>query len=274
MAFISCLLKSEVLQSTVDVKLYFPCDLPEYVGNKVNGVITLLHGYTGCGDDWLQMTAASRYAADNGLVLIAPSVGNCFYNDMAYGGAYFTFINEEMPLLLQKIFKIPTERKNNFIAGLSMGGYGALLLALSKPQQYAAAASFSGAVDLSLMLEHGDKDMMKAILAPVFGDELKLKSEQNLFELAKKVSQLPKGEQPRILCTCGNQDMETYMIKVQNDRFAALASTLPLDYTYKCWDGIHEWSFWDRSLVVAIDWFLHNDYAARKLSDWSTPETK
>ncbi|MEG0485195.1 MAG: hypothetical protein RR576_07085, partial [Oscillospiraceae bacterium] len=111
MAFISCLLKSEVLQSTVDVKLYFPCDLPEYVGNKVKGVITLLHGYTGCGDDWLQMTAASRYAADNGLVLIAPSVGNCFYNDMAYGGAYFTFINEEMPLLLQKIFKYPPSAK-------------------------------------------------------------------------------------------------------------------------------------------------------------------
>ena len=71
MAYIDCKLKSQLLQRTVAVKLYFPTDLPAEVGNTVKGVLTLLHGYTNCGEDWLQMTAAARYAADNGLVLIA-----------------------------------------------------------------------------------------------------------------------------------------------------------------------------------------------------------
>ena len=54
MAYIDCKLKSQLLQRTVAVKLYFPTDLPAEVGNTVKGVLTLLHGYTNCGEDWLQ----------------------------------------------------------------------------------------------------------------------------------------------------------------------------------------------------------------------------
>ena len=71
MAYIDCKLKSQLLQRTVAVKLYFPTDLPAEVGNTVKGVLTLLHGYTHCGEDWLQMTSAARYAADNGLVPVS-----------------------------------------------------------------------------------------------------------------------------------------------------------------------------------------------------------
>ena len=51
MAYIDCKLKSQLLQRTVAVKLYFPTDLPAEVGNTVKGVLTLLHGYTNCGED-------------------------------------------------------------------------------------------------------------------------------------------------------------------------------------------------------------------------------
>ena len=63
MAYIDCKLKSQILGTTVGVKLYFPTDLPADVGYTVKGVLTLLHGYTNSGDDWMQMTAAPRYAA-------------------------------------------------------------------------------------------------------------------------------------------------------------------------------------------------------------------
>ena len=79
MAYIECKLKSQRLLTTVGVKIYLPCDLPVEVGNKVKGVFTLLHGFTNSGDDWMQMTAAPRYAADNGLALVAPDCGNSFY---------------------------------------------------------------------------------------------------------------------------------------------------------------------------------------------------
>ena len=123
MAYIDCKLKSQILGTTVGVKLYFPTDLPADVGYTVKGVLTLLHGYTNSGDDWMQMTAAPRYAADNGLVLVMPDCGNSFYQNMMHGGAYKTFVTEELPMLLGRMFKLPARREQNFIAGLSMGGY-------------------------------------------------------------------------------------------------------------------------------------------------------
>ena len=93
MAYIDCKLKSQILGTTVGVKLYFPTDLPADVGYTVKGVLTLLHGYTNSGDDWMQMTAAPRYAADNGLVLVMPDCGNSFYQNMMHGGAYKTFVH-------------------------------------------------------------------------------------------------------------------------------------------------------------------------------------
>ena len=137
MAYIDCKLKSQLLQRTVAVKLYFPTDLPAEVGNTVKGVLTLLHGYTNCGEDWLQMTAAARYAADNGLVLIIPDCDNSFYQNMVYGGAYYSFMTEELPLLLRTIFRLSPPRSQNYIAGLSMGGYGALYLGFSRPDIWA-----------------------------------------------------------------------------------------------------------------------------------------
>ena len=119
MAYIECKLKSQRLLTTVGVKIYLPCDLPVEVGNKVKGVFTLLHGFTNSGDDWMQMTAAPRYAADNGLALVAPDCGNSFYQDMTYGGAWAGFVTEELPVLLREMFHLPAERECSSIMATS-----------------------------------------------------------------------------------------------------------------------------------------------------------
>ena len=105
------------------------------------------------GDDWVHFPAAIRYAADNGLVLVIPDAGNSFYNDMAWGQAWHTWLTEEMPALLRQMVRLPEEREKNFIAGMSMGGYGALRIGLAHPERYAGVASFSGCVDLPMMME-------------------------------------------------------------------------------------------------------------------------
>ena len=78
--------------------MYFPNDQPADEESRPRAVITLLHGYGGCGQDWFEQTSAARYAGDNGLVLIAPDCGNSFYHNMMYGGAYRTFLIEELPV--------------------------------------------------------------------------------------------------------------------------------------------------------------------------------
>ena len=83
------------------------------------------------------------------LAVVMPAVHLSFYTDMAYGGKYWQFISEEVPAVVRDMFPLSSEREDNFVAGLSMGGYGAFKLALTYPERYAAAASLSGAVDIS-----------------------------------------------------------------------------------------------------------------------------
>ena len=275
MAYIECKLKSQRLLTTVGVKIYLPCDLPVEVGNKVKGVFTLLHGFTNSGDDWMQMTAAPRYAADNGLALVAPDCGNSFYHNMMYGGAYRTFLIEELPVLLKSMFRFPAKREQNFIAGFSMGGYGALYLGLSRPDLYAGCASFSGAVDVAMMLEHSHIPGVKEVFEPIFGPDLRLPEASEIRRLAARVASLPADQQPKIMLTNGFQDQEPDYIRYQNDSVDECLRALPLaHYRRLQWDGVHEWNFWDRSLVYAIDDFVNPGYAAKKLNDWATPVTE
>lgn len=271
MAFITAEIKIFETASAITVRLYFPTDLPAIVGNDVKGVITLLHGFGNSSADWVHMSAACRYAADNGYILVMPDATNSFYSNMAFGAPWHTIIAELLPAQLQRIFKIPSNREINYIAGLSMGGYGAMRIGLSHPNRFAAVGSFSGTVDmLSLLNALQNMPDYKPMFAPIFGQELNLPDDANLFNLAKIVSTMPKNQQPRIFCTCGLQDEEGKIYQ-QNQAFKALAKTLPLDYTYREWDGTHEWNFWDRSLAEFIGFIQNSGYGLRKQNDWACP---
>ncbi|WP_418456357.1 alpha/beta hydrolase [Allofournierella sp.] len=272
MAFFDCKLKSQALAGTTTVRLFWPGDIDLWRGQAPRAVFTLLHGFTNDGDDWVNFSAALRYAADNNIALVIPDAANSFYNDMAAGPAYYTWLTQELPALLGGMVQLPAQREKNFVCGLSMGGYGALLLGLTHPEAYAGCASFSGAVDMRSMLGFAQNDpRSRMVMAPVFGPELALPAERDLFALAEQVCGLEPGQRPKVLCTVGRQDMEPYYIYQQNQNFREFVRdrALPLDYTYMEWDGVHEWNFWDRSLVHAIDLFLNPGYADKKLGDWA-----
>lgn len=275
MAFIQTEIKIPSLDRTIPTSLYFPTDLPAIVGNEVKGVITLLHGYTNTGTDWMMMTSAPRYAADNGYILIAPGADNSFYHDMYYGTRFFTAITQELPDQLRSIYKIPEEREKNYIAGLSMGGYGALRIGLSFPERYAAIGSFSGSMDIvSIVRASADNPYERAIFSSIFGEDLQVPEEANPFHLIKKVATLPENRRPRIFCTCGIQDADNFgNIRGQNDTFRQAVRQLPLDYLYREWDGVHEFNFWDRSLAEFIGFIQNSDYGQRKCADWSALAT-
>ena len=87
--------------------------------------------------------------------------------------------------------------------------------------------------------------------------------------LAQRVAALSAAQQPKVLLTNGLQDVEPYFILQQNDAMHKFLKPLGLaGYRRLQWNGVHEWNFWDRSLVYAIDYFLNNGYAAKKLNDW------
>jgi len=269
MALLSCLINSDVMEQKVNLDVFLPTDSPEEKGREIAGVLYLLHGLGGSHKDWQSYTAVIRYAVDNRLAVIFPSARKSFYANMVYGDDFYTFMTEELPDILQKMFRLPNEREKTFIAGLSMGGYGATYLGLSRPDLYGAFANFSGPMNIRLFEQMKDNEMVQKDFVPVFGDNVEIDDKYDLYKLAEKVAQLPEKERPRIFMACGKQDnyggLELYE---QNVDYKAHIEKLPYVSKWMEWDGIHEYSFWDRALVHAISFFLNNKYDEEKLKDW------
>ncbi len=152
----------------------------------------LLHGYSDDHTAWQRWTSIERYAEKHNLAVIMPAVQLSFYTDMAHGGKYWQFISEEIPVIARDLFPLSSNRADTFVAGLSMGGYGAFKLALSHPDRFAAAASLSGAVDIcEVVREHGrpDEEHWLEVMRNIFGNLSKVAgSQHDLFALAEKAS--------------------------------------------------------------------------------------
>ncbi len=133
-------------------------------------VLYLLHGLSDDASAWARYSKIEIYARKYGLVVVMPSVGRSFYTDQPNGQKYFTYLVEELPRYLEEVFGIPRARENTLIAGLSMGGYGAMKAALLYPERYFAAASFSGVLSLNVAVLPPPDDPMRREFEWLFGD--------------------------------------------------------------------------------------------------------
>jgi S-formylglutathione hydrolase FrmB len=215
----------------------------------------LLHGHSDDHTAWQRWTSIEKYVEGLSLVVVMPAVNLSWYTDMAYGGNYWQFVSEEVPAVVRDMFSLSASREDNFVAGLSMGGYGAFKLALTYPERYAAAASLSGALDIREVVKgHSDPtdEAWLAGMRNVFGDLSKVPgSEHDLFMLAQNVA---KGSvKPRLYQCCGTEDF----LYADNLRFRDAARKLPLDLTYEEGPGEHVWSYWDKMIQNALAWMFH-----------------
>ena len=253
MALIHCDFFSEVLGLSTSMVVILPQATQGQIGMTGKaGVLKhptlyLLHGLSDDHSIWLRRTSIERYVAPLGLAVVMPAVGRSFYTDMAAGGKYWTFVSEELPEIARNFFGLSDRREENFAAGLSMGGYGAFKLALAKPDQFCAAASLSGVVDV--VTGHILADLgMEA--KNIFGDLEKLPGSKNdLFFLARKLTESGKP-QPKLYQWCGTEDF----LYEGNIRFQKYAQELKLDLTYEESPGDHQWMYWDRQIQRVLEW--------------------
>jgi S-formylglutathione hydrolase FrmB len=170
---------------------------------------------------------------------------------MARGYPYWTYLSEEVPRLARAFFPLSEAREENFVAGLSMGGYGAFKLALRRPEMFAAAASLSGALDIAgIAAERKNDADWKRDLTDIFGPLRAIAgSDNDLFALAKKLAKA-KGPKPALYQCCGAEDM----LYPHNLRFRKHARSLGLDLTYEEGPGEHDWAFWDQWIQRVLQW--------------------
>ena len=213
-----------------------------------------MHGHSDDHTAWQRFTSIERYVEGLNLAVVMPAVHLSFYNDMAHGGKYWQFISEEVPALVRELFSLSSAQKDNFVAGLSMGGYGAFKMALTHPERFAAAASLSGALDIHAVVnprsDRNNKEWL-AEMRTVFGDLNKVPgSRHDLIALAKKAA---KGiVKPRLYQCCGTEDM----LHADNIRFRDAVRKLPLDLTYEEGSGEHNWAYWDRMIQNVLAWMF------------------
>ena len=213
----------------------------------------LLHGLSDDHTIWQRRTSIERYAAAKNLAVVMPAVARSFYQDMASGPNYWTFVSEELPALCRQWFPLSGRREDNFVAGLSMGGYGALRMGLGRPDQFAAAASLSGALDLGRRLREAGKEgsrINKAEWTGIFGPELKGEgTDADLFTLAQRVAAAP-GPKPRLFLCCGTDDE----LLGDSRAFHGHLDGVHLEHTYEEGPGDHEWGYWDAQIQRVLNW--------------------
>jgi putative tributyrin esterase len=252
MALIQCHFFSEVLQLSTSMTVILPQQTKAQIGmqNVKRGerhpTLYLLHGMSDDDTIWLRRTSIERYVAPLGLAVVMPQVHRSFYTDMAYGNRYWTFLSEELPEIARSFFPLSDAREDNFVAGLSMGGYGAFKWALNKPDQFAAAASLSGALHRNKVPE--DPNRLREYKL-IYGDQTVAGTDNDLFWLLQQCDK-KDGPKPKLYHCCGKEDF----LYEDNILFREASRQTSLDCTYEEEPGSHEWGYWDRKIQDVLAW--------------------
>ncbi len=251
MAFINCDFHSGTLGMASSIKVILPqAPTASMIGmggsakKEKYPVLYLLHGLSDDHTIWSRRTSIERYVAEMGIAVVMPNVHRSFYTDMKRGGKYFSYVSEELPAICQSFFPISDRREDNFIAGLSMGGYGALKIAMSCPERFAAAASLSGVTDIGA--RRGD---WQELFSWIFGDEDIHGTEHDLFHLAEKRMKTG-GTRPELFQYCGTEDF----LYEDNIKFRDHLRNIGYEHIYKEKPGTHCWGFWDDTIQDVLKW--------------------
>lgn len=212
---------------------------------------------TGNRSIWSRNTNIEWYAQQHRLAVVMASVNNSCYVDMAHGEKYLTFMTEELPKIVTSFFPLSDKKEDTFIAGNSMGGYGALRIGLHCPEKYSYMISLSGAIDLAGYIED-ENSAVRSItnMEDVFGELSKVpKSENDNIYMIEKL--IKEGvEIPKIYFCCGTEDF----LYEQNTGFKAKLDKIGVPYTYREGPGAHDWEYWDREIKEILNWLpLKND---------------
>jgi putative tributyrin esterase len=213
-------------------------------------VLYLLHGLTGHYDDWESRTHLDDYASGLPMIIAMPEGGDSWYTNSASQPQekWEDYIVKDFIAHIDKTYRTIQTRHARSIAGLSMGGYGAMKFALKYPGTFILAASFSGAEvvvhDPNYKIPFGQKYVDQ--VRDIFGEGVTpARSDNDIFELAKK--HVP-AQLPYLVVTCGTEDG----LLASNREFVAILQQQKIRYEYHESAGAHTWQYWDEQLPFTL----------------------
>lgn len=263
MAYLELHYHSDALKKAVTVNVILPERAKTLIGMETDGNSTacyktlyLLHGLSDDHTIWMRRTSIERYANDCGIAVVMPSVDRSWYTDTASGAPYFTFLTDELPRVCRGYFRGMSERReDNLIAGLSMGGYGAIKAALLCPERFGYCASLSGALNVAARtMKASELEEWRGIFGFSLesADELK-GTDHDLFAIAAR-NQAAGVAFPKLFMWCGTEDR----LLESNRLFDAHLTDLGVPHLYQESEGNHSWKWWDLHIQDALRYLLEN----------------
>lgn len=260
MALIQVNFMSSTLKRTVPIQVILPVDkIFQGAGeNKTPApfkTLYLLHGLLGNYTDWVTNTRILQWAEAKNLAVVMPSGDNSFYIDQPTpNNDYGEFIGRELVQITRSMFPLSHRREDTFIAGLSMGGFGAIRNGLVYGETFGYIAALSSAMHVFEMpFDAPDRCLMDE--DRVFGD-LPTASKTNknprvaLNELKQRRIPLPK-----IYMACGLQDRLLEASRIWQGLFVENG----FDVTYEEAPGDHNWDFWNDQIQKVLQWLPLED---------------
>ena len=244
MAYFNTTFFSSTLCMMTDVAVVIPDNGVKRLANGDYPVLFLLHGLSDNHTAWSRRTKLDLYAEETGIAIVMPEVQRGFYQNMDHGLPYFDYIAKELPELCHQFFRTTLDPAYTYVAGLSMGGYGAMRCALTYPERYAKAACTSAVTDLCRFFADNPCGMGKGEMTSILGDGVK--EEEDLFKLATSGKTFPPLYQ-----VCGESD---FLIE-ENRRFHKHLEDCGVAHMYEEWAGAHEWRFWDTAIEKFLRFF-------------------
>lgn len=215
-------------------------------------VLYLLHGTHGDDTDWSYYSNVERNIIDTNLMVVCPDGDNSFWMDMEDGPRQETFLTQELPACINRLFPTMPERENTFLAGLSMGGFAALNTAIRHPGLYGKTAA------LSAGLMTGDLSVLKTRTYPwkLFLPEpyeVKGSALDGPGNLEKTLAENKKL--PEIYLTCGTEDFMYENVRKTRKLFEEHG----ISYIYDEGPGGHTFEFWSEHIEKIILWLLKDN---------------
>jgi len=252
-------LQSKLVNATLPYNVILPADYDSAVSTRYP-VLYLLHGLTGHYSDWVSRTNVADYAAEYRLIIVMPEGNDGWYTDNATitTDKYESYILQELLPDVQQRYRTIEARYGRAIAGLSMGGFGAIKFGLKSPETFVFAGSMSGAFGVTRFTEKEISSSRLEVSIKLFGPiGSDARKANDVFEIIKNLTPARISSLPYFYFDCGTEDSS--LIFPYNRELSALMYEKKIPHEYRELPGDHSWGYWDRQVqeILAV--------AARKM---------
>ena len=247
-------IKCKSLQRRTSISVILPADNIHFLNDSEEIVpqpyktLYLLHGLYGSDDIFLANTSIQKFAEDHGIAIVIPCGENSFYLDREDAHAYYgEYVGQELLDITRNIFPLSRRREDTYIAGFSMGGYGAIRNCLKYCHNFSKIGMISAALITDDIANYtSDSNVLRdsSFYKSCFGDLDNIEnSDKNPKYLIDNCDDIPD-----IFMACGEND---FLIDKNVDFYEFLKSR-NIDAEFIRAQGEHTWEFCDKYIKEFI----------------------